>query len=435
MGHFPEHHADTALAVHTGSETSATGQVDPAAVDAEHSETVTWIGREVPAYTPPTTGWPTLAAGLRRKRWWVIAAGLLAAALGAGLWMRLTSMTPALIPLADQRNIPLVSTLVPGVQPVNTQVLVTGSISARHDLPIGDGGQAGRIVAVYVQVGAGVRRGQVLAQLDDSVLKPQVAELVAALARARAQARLSAADYRRALAIGPDGGLSVQNIEQNQATAVMDAADVKMVAAQLQQKRAQLALTRIIAPVAGTVLTRDAEVGQVASPGGPPLFTLEDKSRVELIGQVAEQDLASLRVGQPAKVHLIGYPRPFPGRIWLLGATVDPQTRLGQVRIALSPDPALRPGAFARALITASHAERPVLPQTAVMTDSAGSYVFIVNRKGIALQHRVQLGGVIASGVVIARGLTGRERVVTLAGGFLQNGERVRVAPVNGARS
>ncbi|EQD33753.1 HlyD family secretion protein, partial [mine drainage metagenome] len=112
----------------------------------------------------------------------------------------------------------------------------------------------------------------------------------------------------------------VQNIEQNRATAAMDAANVKMVAAQLQQKLAQLALTRIIAPVAGTVLTRDAEVGQVASPGGPPLFTLEDESRVELIGQVAEQDLASLKVGQPAKVHLIGYPRPFPGHIWLLGA-------------------------------------------------------------------------------------------------------------------
>jgi RND family efflux transporter MFP subunit len=349
--------------------------------------------------------------------------------------MRLASKAPLLIPLADQRSIPLVSTLVPGVRPVNAQVLVTGSISARHDLPIGDGGQAGRIVAVYVQVGDRVKQGQILARLDDSVLKPQVTELIASLARARAQAKLSAADYRRALAIGPDGGLSVQNIEQSQATAAMDAANVKMVAAQLQQKRAELALTRIVAPVAGTVLTRDAEVGQVASPGGPPLFTLEDESQVELIGQVAEQDLASLRVGQPAKVHLIGYPRPFPGHIWLLGATVDPQTRLGEVRIALNPNPALRPGAFARAVITESRAERPVLPQTAVMTDSAGSYVFVVNRKGVALRRRVQLGGVIAAGVVIAKGLTGRERVVALAGGFLQNGERVRAAAVKGTRS
>lgn len=375
------------------------------------------------------------AAGPRRKQRWLAAAGLAAVALGTAVWRDLSPKTPAPLPLADQRNVPLVSTLVPGLRPVNTQVLVTGSISARHALPIGDGGQAGRIVAVYAQVGDRVREGQILARLDDSVLKPQVAELRASLAKARAQAKLAAADYRRALAIGPDGGLSRQNIEQSQATAAMDAANVKMAAAQLQQKRAELALTRIIAPVAGTVLTRDAEVGQVASPGGPPLFTLEDESRVELIGQVAEQDLASLKVGQPAKVYLIGYRQPFSGHIWLLGATVNPQNRLGEVRIALSPNPALRPGAFARAVITERRAERPVLPQTAIMTDSAGSYVFVVSRKGIALRRRVRLGGVIASGVVIARGLTGREQIVTLAGGFLQNGERVRIAPANGMGS
>jgi RND family efflux transporter MFP subunit len=358
----------------------------------------------------------------------LIAGGLvLAAAAGTALWLGDSGKPAALVPLADRHFVPLVSTLVPGLQPVSTQVLVTGTISARHDLPIGDGGQAERIVRVAVQVGDHVRRGQLLAQLDDSVLKPQVAQLAASLAKARAQAALSAAEYRRAIAIGQNGGLSRQNIEQSQATAAMDAANERMFAAELRQKRAELALTRIVAPVAGIVLTRDAEVGQVASPGGPALFTLEAAGRVELKGQVTEQDLAALKIGQPAQVYLIGYPHPFPGRIWLLGATINPQTRLGQVRIALRPDPALRPGAFARAVILESHAERPVLPQTAVMTDSAGSYVFIVNRKNVAVRRSVVLGGVIASGVVIDKGLTGRERVVTLAGGFLQSGETVQV--------
>ncbi len=403
----------------------------PSAAPAEQDESRSWIAREDARHPELAQRRPRLA----RKHWLILAGAGLAAVIAAGVWMHAAATPPARIALANRPDVPLVSTLVPGVQPVSTQVLVTGTISARHDLPIGDGGQAGRIVKVYVQVGDVVRRGQILARLDDSVLKPQVAELVASLARARAQATLSAAEYRRALEIGPDGGLSRQNIEQSQATAAMDAANVQMVAAQLQQKRAQLALTRILAPVSGIVLTRSAEVGQVASPGGPALFTLEDAGQVELKGQVPEQDLASLKFGQPAKVYLIGYRQPFPGRIWLLGATVNQHSRLGQVRIALDPNPALRPGAFARAVITESHAERPVLPQTAVMTDSAGSYVFIVDRKDIVVRRRVELGGVIASGVVIARGLTGRERVVTLAGGFLQNGEAVRVAPEKGARS
>ncbi|EQD31093.1 efflux transporter, RND family, MFP subunit, partial [mine drainage metagenome] len=199
-----------------------------------------------------------------RKAWWLAAGALFVLAVAAVVTMRVMQSSKPLVPLADQRNIPLVSTLVPGLRPVRTEVMVTGSISARHDLPIGDGGQAGRIVAVYVQVGDVVRQGQILAQLDDSVLKPQVAELAASLAEARAQAALAAAEYRRAVAIGPNGGLSAQNVEQLQAAAAMDDANTKMVAAQLRQKRAELALTRIVAPEAGTVLTRAAEIGQVA---------------------------------------------------------------------------------------------------------------------------------------------------------------------------
>ncbi len=363
-----------------------------------------------------------------RRRWLLGAAGVVVViAVGAALWMERASSSKALVPLADRTSVPLVSVVVPGVQPVSTQVLVTGTIEARHDLPIGDAGAAGRIDDVYVQVGDRVRKGQILAQIDVSVLVPQVNELVASLARARAQAALSAAEYRRAVAIGPQGGLSVQNIEQTQATAAMDAANVKVVAAQLAQKRADLALTRVVAPVPGIVLTREAEVGQVASPGGPALFTIEDGGRIELVGQVAEQDLSALKVGQKASVYLVGYARPFPGQIWLLGATIDAQNRLGQVRIALEPNPALRPGAFAHATIMVSRAKRPVVPQTAIQSDGAGTYVYIVGRHDRVERRMVQLGNAIASGVVVTRGLTGRERVVSLAGGFLQSGETVKV--------
>ena len=428
MGQFPEHHADTARTVCTETESPDTDHADPANSIAGQHDRVAWIGREHALHEPLSPGWPAMLAGMRRRPRLIMAAAVVVVALGAVLWMHLASKTPALVPLADQHSVPLVSVIVPGVQPVSTQISITGAIEARHDLPIGDAGQAGRIVAVYTQVGDHVRKGQILAQIDDSVLAPQVNELVASLAKARAQAKLSAADYRRAQAIGPQGGLSVQNIEQNQATAEMDAANVKMVAAQLAQKRAQLALTRVVAPVSGIVLTRDAEVGQIASPGGSALFTIEYNGQVELVGQVAEQDLAALKTGQSASVYLVGYRQPFHGHIWLLGATINPQTRLGEVRIALDPTSALRPGGFAHAVIYVSHAERPVVPQTAILSDSDGTYVYIVAGNGRVVRRNVQIGNVIAAGIVIDKGLTGREQVVSLAGGFLQNDEAVKVA-------
>jgi HlyD family secretion protein len=280
---------------------------------------------------------------------------------------------------------------------------------------------------VYVQAGDHVRRGQVLAQLDDSVLAPQVAQLSAALDQARAQAGLSAAEYRRGVAAGPAGGLSAQDIEKLQAASIMDAANIKVAAAELAVMRAKLALTRIVAPVDGLVLTRNAEVGQIAASGGPALFDVEDGGQVEMIGQVAEQDMADLRVGQSAAVYLIGNPQPFAGRIWLLGAVIDPQSRLGEVRIALTPNPALRPGAFARSLVTLARARRPVVPQTAVMADNNGSYVYVVNGDGQVQRRPVSVGSVIPDGVVITAGLSGREHVVSVDGGFLHSGEKVTV--------
>lgn len=365
-----------------------------------------------------------------RRKWLIGAAGIaVAVAVAAAIWMSRASTTKPMPPLADRTSAPLVSVITPGVQPVATEVTFTGAIEARHELPIGNSGDTGRIVAVYAQVGDHVRRGQPLAQLDDSVLAPQVAQLTAALEQARAQAALSAAEYRRGVAVGPAGGLSAQDIEKLQATSIMDAANIKVVAAQLAVMRAKLALTRIVAPVDGIVLTRNAEVGQIAGSGGSPLFELEDSGQVEMIGQVAEQDMADLKVGQSAAVYLIGNPRPFMGKIWLLGAVIDPQTRLGEVRIALNPDSALRPGAFARSMVTLDRAERPVLPQTAVMADNDGSYVYVVTPHDQVQRRAVRVGSVIPTGVVIAEGLTGHERVVSMDGGFLHSGEQVTVDP------
>ncbi|MDE2264232.1 MAG: efflux RND transporter periplasmic adaptor subunit [Gammaproteobacteria bacterium] len=371
-----------------------------------------------------------------RRKWLLGAAGIaVAIAVAAAVWMSRASAPKAISPLTTRASAPLVSVVTPGVQPVEAQVTFTGTIEARHQLPIGNSGDTGRIVAVYVQVGDHVRRGQVLAKLDDSVLAPQVAQLTAALDQARAQAALSATEYRRGVAAGPAGGLSAQDIEKLQAASIMDAANIKVVGAQLAVMRAKLALTRIVAPVDGIVLTRDAEVGQIAGSGGTPLFELEDAGQVEMIGQVAEQDMADLKVGQSAAVYLIGDPQPFVGRIWLLGAVIDPQSRLGEVRIALTPNPALRPGAFARSQVTLARARRPVLPQTAVMADNDGSYVYVISRDGQVQRRAVSVGSVIPAGVVITEGLSGRERVVSMDGGFLHSGEKVTVAPVGGPQT
>ena len=402
-------------------------------------EHVTWIGRDRPGLDriipeSPARPAPELAPESGAiEPWWLRKNVLGAAAVGAALVIGALLFgalrhKAAIVPLAQQRNVPLISVVTPGLRAVTSTVTFTGAIAARNDMPIGNDGDTGRIVAVYVEAGDHVRKGQLLAKLDDAVLIPQVNRLAAALEQAKAQAALSAAEYRRAQGVESAGALSAEDIEKRRATSVTDAANVKVVAAQLAEAEARLNRTRIVAPIAGTVLTRGAEVGQIANPGGPPLFRVASGGEVEMRGQLAEQDLAQVKVADAAIVRLTGLAQAFEGRVRLLGAIIDPQTRLGEIRITLKPDPALRPGAFARGTVTVAQAMRPVVPQTAVLTDSRGSYVYVVDAGNHAARRAVRVADTSDQGVAIASGLSGTERVVTTAAGFLRDGEEVKVA-------
>ena len=396
-------------------------------------EPVTWIGRDRSGFDRVASGEPAVKPASPialpadpRTRWIAIGVGILAV-LGAIVWATHRG-GPAHVALADQQNVPLISVMTPGVRAVTSNVTFTGAVFARYDMPIGNDGDTGRIVAVYVEAGDHVQKGQLLARIDDSVLVPQVKRLEASLEQAQAQAALSAAEYKRALGVQAAGALSAEDIEKRRATAVTDAASVKVAAAQLAEAEARLNRTRIVAPIAGTVLTRAAEVGQIANQGGQALFRVASGGEVEMRGQLAEQDLAAVKVGDPATVRLTGLPQSFEGKVRLLGAIIDPTTRLGEIRIALKPDTSLRPGAFARGTVAVGKAERPVVPQTAVLTDGQGSYVFIVNGQDHAERRAVRVADTSDEGVIIASGLTGSERVVVTAGGFLHDGETVKVA-------
>jgi RND family efflux transporter MFP subunit len=392
---------------------------------------VTWISRERSGFERP--GDPTTTASVApphqpgKLRIGIIIGVLLLLAAAFGAWKFMAASKKPADTLADRGAVPLISIIVPALRSVTSNVSFTGAIAARYDMQIGNEGDTGRIVAVYVEAGDHVKRGQVLAKIDDSVIQQQVNRLAASLDQARAQAALSAAEYKRALGVEAAGALSAEDIEKRKATAVTDAANVKVVDAQLAETQARLGRTRVTTQVEGTVLTRRAEIGQIAAAGGDPLFRVASGGEVEMRGQIAEQDLSQIKVGQAATVYLTGLARPFTGNVRLLGAIIDPLTRLGDIRIAL------KPGAFARGVVNIDTAQRPVLPQTAVMADSNGSYVLIVNSASKVERRAVQVSGINDVGAIISSGLTGNERVVSTAGGFLRDGEQVKIAPAPAA--
>ena len=368
--------------------------------------------------------WVTGRAGA-----WLVATGAIIL-VGVLAW-RLMHILKSPV-LETKKPVPTVSVTEAGVSTVPTTVSIIGTIGARYDMPIGVEDNAGRVSAVLAEAGDHVKKGQVLARLNVSVLEPQVANLQAALDQARAEADLADAEYRRAQAVGASGALSVEETQRRKSTAVTAAAKVKFAQAQLAESKAKLARADIRAPEDGIILTRNVEVGQIEVPGGGALFRLSKGGQVEMLGQVAEQDLPSLVVGQDVNVRLTGTSKVYPGKIRLLGAVIDPATRLGMARIALAPDPNLRPGAFARADVTVSNAQRTVLPQTAVLNDDRGSYVLIVNQQNKIERRAVRVSGMVKNGVTIADGVAGTDQVVATAGAFLQEGEVVTPILISG---
>lgn len=327
-------------------------------------------------------------------------------------------------PEAPAPTIPTVTVIVPGVTEVANAINVTGSIAARRDALVGVNGEGGLVRQVFVDAGQSVRKGQVLARIDSSVQAQQVASLSASIASARADAALAQSNLDRAAKLVDKGFISKADIDTKTATRDGSNARVRVAQAQLGEMQARMARLDVRAPTSGLVLSRTVETGQIVG-ASSSLFRIAEGGVLELRALVAEQDMAQLRVGLPATVRPVGSPTGYQGRIWLLDPVIDNASRQGVARIALAYSPGLRVGAFANAQISGGTARQPVLPQSAVQVDGATSFVYVIGAGNVIEKRTVVVGQVTATGLGIARGLDGTERVVASAGAFLQPGEKV----------
>jgi RND family efflux transporter MFP subunit len=368
----------------------------------------------------------------RRRRTALIAGGLIAIAvlLLAFFLMRGGSeeQTGAGGPGAAQGQsgqAPTVTVVVPGRSQVARTISASGPLAARRDQPVGIAGQGGRVTRVLVDAGSWVRAGQVLAVVDRSVQAQQAAQLAAQVEAARANAALAQNNYERAIALQGRGFVSKAEIDSKKATRDAANAQVRVAQAQLAASRAELGRLNVTAPASGLILARSVEVGQIVSPGSGALFRLAANGEMEMQAQLSQQDLALIHVGMPATVTPVGSDRSFSGTVWQVAPSIDPQSRLGAVRIAVPYDSVIRPGGFAEARITAGTTSAPLLPQSAVLSDDEGNYVYVVNSKNEVERRSIKIGSVGGGGVTIAEGLSGNEPVVLSAGPFLNPGQKI----------
>ena len=359
-----------------------------------------------------------------RRRTLAIGVAIAIVLIAIAAWISMRGKTAE--PATTAEQVPVVTVITPGQSTVARTVSSTGSLAARVDMPVGVVGEGGAVTRVLVQPGDWVGAGQVLAVIERSVQTEQIRSLAAQVEVNRADAKLAQAQLDRARALVERGFISRADIDQRTATRDAANARVNVSIAQLAEQRARTGRLDIRAPAAGLVLTRDVEPGQIVGSGSAVLFRIAKGGEMEMLAQVSEGELATLRPGNSAMVTPIGGKLQVAGRIWQVSPVIDPQTRQGVARIAIAYNPAIRPGGFASVTMVSGSATLPVLPESAVQSDDKGSYVYVVNARSEAERRNVRVGQVSDQGVSVTQGLTGSERIVASAGAFLTPGQKVK---------
>ncbi|WP_347302413.1 efflux RND transporter periplasmic adaptor subunit [Croceibacterium sp. TMG7-5b_MA50] len=381
--------------------------------------------RAFAAGASPDLDQPEEERARRTRRRLLITGGVVVVAL-AGLAF-LLSHGGGQADFAPQEVAQSVSVVTPGRSSVAGTITATGTLAARRPMPVGAVGEGGNVVSIPVDAGDWVRQGQVLAVIDRSVQTEQARSLQAQIDVARADLDLAQSNLERANQLVERGFISQANIDQLTATRDAARARVRVAQAQYREAQARNARLNIVAPAAGLVLERNVEVGQVVSGGATALFTIARGGEIELLARVGETELQQISTGVPAEITPVGTQQTFTGQVWQVSPVIDQQNRQGTARIALAYNDALRPGGFATARINAGAVTAPMLPESAIQTATDGtSFVYVVGNDNKVARRPVRLGQVTPQGIAIAEGLTGSERVVLRAGGFLTDGDTVR---------
>ncbi|GAB6389320.1 efflux RND transporter periplasmic adaptor subunit [Stutzerimonas marianensis] len=342
----------------------------------------------------------------------------------------MTRWTPAEAPIGDAADVaakPALTVAVTMLEPTTLPIRITanGNVMPWQEASIGTEADGLRLAEVKVNVGDVVQRNQVLATFASESVRAELAQRRAATAEAEAALAEAQADAQRARQLQTTGALSAQQISQYVTAERTAQARIEAARAAEQTQRLRLAQTRVLAPDDGVISARSATLGAVL-PAGQELFRMIRGNRLEWRAEVAASDLARLQPGQIAQVR-IGNDLVLEGKLRMVAPMVDTQSRNGLVYVDLPADSAARAGMFARGEFQIGNEQAMTLPQSAVILRDGFSYVLRVDADSRVVQTKVTVGQRANGRVEITEGIDADSQVVLAGGGFLGDGDHVRV--------
>jgi len=366
----------------------------------------------------------------RLKRAGVTAACMAAVILVLGTYVRLSEASN-LKSWTQETQLPSVALVAPGKDGKGQAVVLPGTFQAYYDARI-YAQVPGYVHAWYKDIGARVKKGEILAVIDTPEVDQQVTQARADLSSAASAQKLSAITASRWENLLRQDAVARQDVDEKEADLAAKSDALKSARANLDRLLATKQFSRITAPFQGVVTARAIDVGALVgnSSSGSPLFTVSDVHALRLYVDVPQSYSAQIVPGMTVSLTVPEYPgKSFSAKLASTSGAISAQTSTMLVQFEVdNSDGLLKPGGFAQVSLGIPGAGALLrLPASALVFRAAGLQVATLNSQDRVVMKHIAIGTDLGATVLVASGLNPGDRVVNNPPDSLSDGDKVRV--------
>ena len=339
----------------------------------------------------------------------------------------------------DNQAIPSVAVAQPNARALNPTIDLPGRLEAYYRAPI-FARVSGYLKSWSVDIGARVKAGQVIAEIEAPDLDQQLLQARADLASQQASARLSEATLNRRKTLVASNFVSAQEIDERTADLSNKKAAVNSGQANVERLEALAGYKKITVPFDGVVTARDTDVGALINAGGgsgPAMFVISDIRKLRVYVNVPQNFVPSIKIGAKAVITMPEYPnRTFAATVEASSQAVDVSSGTTRMQLALDNSSGeLMPGGYASVRLPLQRDTVPLhIPASALIFNGSGLRVATVGADDKILFKTVTIARDLGREIEIASGLSADDRIVIAPPDGIADGDQVRVVGGGGAK-
>jgi membrane fusion protein, multidrug efflux system len=333
----------------------------------------------------------------------------------------------------DEQAIPTVAVVLPDAKVLNATIDLPGRLEAYSRAPI-FARVSGYLKSWSADIGARVKAGQVIAEIEAPDLDQQLLQARADLASQEASSKLSEATLTRRKSLIASNFVSMQEIDERSADLSNKKAAVNSGQANVERLEALAGYKKITVPFDGVVTARDTDVGALINAGGgsgPPMFVVSDIGRLRVYVNVPQSYVPAIKIGANAVISMPEYPtRTFAATVEASSQSVDVASGTTRMQLALdNPKGELMPGGYANVRMSLQRDAVPLhIPASALIFNQSGLRVATVGLDDKVKFKAVTIARDLGKDIELASGVSADDRIIIAPPDGIADGDQVRVA-------